>query len=143
MDNASVAALEHVASEDLRDAKSAGEVGFEDGVPVGFGELESRTALGTTSTIDENVDFAESGNGVGEEALKAGALTHVGGATQRVTASGFDLHGNLIDQVGATGRWCDVRPGLSEAESNGAANPGGSADDDGGASGEVKSLVSH
>ena len=59
VDDAAVAALEHVLAEDLAGAQSSGEVGVENACPLLFGQVERGRALDFSGAVDEDVDLAE------------------------------------------------------------------------------------
>ena len=74
VDDAAVFALDHVAAENLARAKRSVEIDFDDVVPLGFGDVERRRALGGAGGVDENFDRAEFGDCGGKESFDAGAI---------------------------------------------------------------------
>ena len=83
VNDSAVATLQHVPPEDLCRAQRAGQIGFEDGVPVFLSEVEGWPALRTTRAIDQDVNFTESFDSFGENLVKAGAILDIGRTPQR------------------------------------------------------------
>src|SRR5271165_5732706 len=126
MNDASVAAFQHMPAEDLRRAQRSGEVGFEDSIPVCFREVECRTSLGATGAVDEDVHFAERFDRFGENVFKAAATLHIRGAAQRAAAQRLDFRHRLRHQIAASGCWDDVGSRLGETYRERVSNTAGS-----------------
>src|SRR5437667_117768 len=59
INDAAIAALEHVPAEDLAGAQCAGQIGFDDGIPLLFAQIESWRALRDSGAVDEDVHAPE------------------------------------------------------------------------------------
>src|SRR5579871_3136008 len=66
INDAAVAAFDHVAADDAAGAKRSGEVGFDDCVPFGIGKVNCGSSLGAACRVHENLDATKFSDGRGE-----------------------------------------------------------------------------
>src|SRR5579859_618380 len=80
INDSSPAVAHHSGGDNLARAEGAGEVGFEDAMPIFFGALESGHPLRRPSGIDEDVYLAEGRERLIVEGLKRAAVEDIGGS---------------------------------------------------------------
>ena len=127
VDDATVAAIEHVLAEDLAGAQRAGEIGIEDAGPLFFREGERWRAPDSSGAVDEDINLAEAAEGGGEQFFERSAVANIGGHANSLTAAGLDEVGGFF-HLGLTA--CggdDVGAGVGEPKTECAADTGGSS----------------
>lgn len=115
INDATVAAFDHVAADGTASAQSAGEIRFEDAVPFGVGNIHGGCALCAAGGVDQNLHAAEFlARGV-EQVLDGGFVGDIAGNFERAAADGANFFCCGANEIDATAGGDDIRTGLCES----------------------------
>ena len=121
------------------DEEGPRQVGCKHPVPVGERELGQGTALLHASVVDEDVDAAERGLGLGDPGDHCSLVGHVKADRDRARDAGE----RRPDPFGVAAMDCNARAGGGEALGDGEADAGGGAGYEGGPAFEVEKVETH
>ena len=131
VDDAAIAAIEHVFAEDLAGAQGPGEISIEDVGPLRFVDEQGGCALDFSGTVDEDIDLAEGVESGRQKGVELIALAKIGGLAERATSSRFDRGGDLVYLLLAAAGADDVGAGVRQTKAERATDAGGAADHNG------------
>src|SRR5215475_12233114 len=129
INDAAVATLDHVTANDAASAERTGQICFEDGVPLGVGKIDGRSALGAASAVDENLNATELLARGRQQILYCGFIGNVAGNFERAPAESANFFRGSQNEVRATASCDNVGAGLGEAFGEFKADAAGAADD--------------
>ena len=129
INDAAVAALDHVTANDAASTEGAGQICFEDGVPLGVRKIEGWSTLGTAGTVDENLNAAELLAGGGKQILDCRFFGDVTGHFERAPAEGANFFCGSLNEIHAPAGGHDIGAGLSEALGEFKTDAAGAPDD--------------
>src|SRR6266404_2324924 len=131
INDAAVAAFDHVAADDAASAQRAGEICFEDAVPLGVGNIHGGCAFGATGGIHQNLYAAEFLASRVQQSFDGGLVGDIARNFQRASADGANFFCRGANEVdAATGR-DNVRTGLRESFGDFESNAARAADNEG------------
>ena len=82
VDDSTIALVEHGTSEYLTGPERSAEIGIEDGVPIILCHVDRWDALRDARAVDQDVDLAESVEGLGTEMFETGTMLDIARRTQ-------------------------------------------------------------
>jgi len=141
VDDAAVAALNHVAAHHAAGAKDAVQIGFQNVIPFFVGDFEGRSALGFPGGIHEDLHGAEFLASSIEKMLHGGLNGDIAGNFERAASDGADFAGSGADHVGAAAGGNHVGSGDGEAFGDFPSDAAGAAEYKGRLAGEVELRV--
>src|SRR5262249_25316254 len=141
INDAPVAALEHVTADDAASAKSSGDVGLHDGVPLGIGDVDSGSAFRAAGAVDEDFGAAEFLARVGKQLLDGRFIGDVARSFEREAAHRADFFCYGADEIGASASGGDVGAGLREAFGDFETDAARAADNESGFAGEFEARI--
>jgi hypothetical protein len=140
VDDAAVVVLDHATRNSLRNEETASQICVENQIPVVPRDVDGGLAHVAAGVVDEDVDLAEGGSGVGDKFLNAGVIADVEREGCCAAAEGFHFafeRGKRIDvaagedEIGAS--FCEsAREMLAEAAAG--------AGDDGNLASEIEKI---
>src|SRR5256885_2288907 len=131
INDAAVAAFDHVAADDTASAQGAGEICFEDAVPLGVGNIHGGCAFGATGGIHQNLYAAEFLARRVQQSFDGGLVGDIARNFQRASANGANFFCRGANEVDAAAGGDNIRAGLRESFGDFGANAAGAADDEG------------
>ena len=133
VDDAAFGALQdHLAGGGLGAEEGSGEVNGDDFLPEVEGEIDEGALEFDAGVVDEDVEFSESGNGLGDEVLDLGGVGDVGGDGDGAASEGLDLGECVVGAAGLADVVDDYGGALTgECGGDGLADAGGGSGDDG------------
>src|SRR5256885_6375707 len=114
INDAAVAAFDHVAADDAAGAQCAGEICFEDAVPLGVGNIHGGCAFGATGGIHENLYAAEFLASRVQQSFDGDLVGDIARNCQRASADGANFFCRGANEVDAASGRDNVRTGLRE-----------------------------
>src|SRR5882762_3052689 len=130
VDDASVAALDHQAPENLAGVKRSVQVGLHHPVPVALSDLERGHFHGNPGTIYKDVDGIKLLRHPVAELFQAGAIRDVASGRKGATPEVANFGGGTLDQVRTSSRGNDVGAGFGKSSDQGQPDARRSSNDD-------------
>jgi len=115
INDATVAAFDHVATYDAARAQSAGEIRFENAVPLGVGNIHGGCALGAAGGVDQNLHAAEFLARRVQQVFDRGFVGDITGNFERAPADSANFFCGGTNEIDAAAGGNDVRASLCKS----------------------------
>ena len=138
VDDAAVAVRNHAPRDRLRDEEAAAQIGVENDVPVVPGDVERGLANVAAGIVDEDVNLAEGGFGLGRHALDALLVAHIKLERDSAAAERFDLGFECSQRLARAAGENKIGSGAGQCAREVLAKAAAGAGDDGDLAGEIE-----